>query len=716
MDPCSRLRTFGYLALGSLPLCYLHVPGLPPFIRSLALLAAGAAFAAARLLAPQVPSSGPRPGPWFLCLLAWQLLSATTSLPAFRWPALWPVLHGAAALAVAAGVAGDPARRRGLALSLAGGGLALLLFTFNILSGGQAEVWTLGGRLQGSPIDHLPFGNRNTSALLISSLIPPALAATWTGWKNRRPFRSGAGFLAFVLLAWLLARTNALGALVGLVLGGALTLGLVPRIRALPLILLLGLGAALVLGAALARPHFPAWRLTTSFGLRTLVWESAARGWSGAPLAGLGTGSFALRFPEFRTERYPFSQYAAPRALHAYNLPLHTLCENGLVGLLLLAATLLSLLGAWQRSQAGPWRLAAVWTCLALLVQAMGGDALIEPLGLACFAAATGAGLSSRPPQGTGVPGEPRPAVALRKILAVCVIGAALFPIAAEACQVMGFSLGHRLKEEGSARYRAGDESGAREAWTLAETAYRRASEAALPSLLALDARFEQAVCLMQLGLPTEALAAYRTLLERGGSYGNAGREAARAALLAGDAPQAIRLLRAHLRFNPCDVEGYRLLLPLVPQEACRLDQAFWEAAALAPDSHPMLAQGMSWRCEIADWQGAWELSRRILGEGPVSDGIGELALGAGLRSGHASQALELAGRLPPEARGRLRAGLDERLKAEPANTTALGIRFLIRLSQGDPAGAREDLDAIPHGPGPDALRVALASLLPEGF
>ena len=219
----------------------------------------------------------------------------------------------------------------------------------------------------------------------------------------------------------------------------------------------------------------------------------------------------------------------------------------------------------------------------------------------------------------------------------------------------------------------------------------------------------------MSLGLPVEALSAYRSLLDRGGTYGNAGREAARAAHLAGDTPQAIRLLRKHLDVNPCDVEGYRLLLPLVPREASRLDRAFWTAAAMAPDSHPMLTEGISWRCELADWQGAWGLSRRVLGEGPVPDGLGELALGAGLRSGQAARALALARRLPAEDRGRLRARLDARLQAEPANTTALGIRFLIRLSQGDPAGAREDLDAIPPGPGPDALRAALADLLAAG-
>ena len=168
--PCSRLAL-----PRSPPLCYRHVAGLPPFLKALPLLASAAAFALAVLSErPAFLPAARRTATWTTLWLAWQALSALWTPPAYRWTTLWPVLTGAAALAMAAGVASDPRRRRGLAWTLTGSGLALAVYAANLLSGGGVER-LLGVTWEGLPIDHLPFGNRNLAALLLSALLPLAV-------------------------------------------------------------------------------------------------------------------------------------------------------------------------------------------------------------------------------------------------------------------------------------------------------------------------------------------------------------------------------------------------------------------------------------------------------------------------------------------------------------------------------------------------------------
>ncbi len=684
------LRALGYLALGAIPFCYRHVPFLPPYLRSPALLAAGAAFGAAWLLAPDAEQAGRRVGRWVLAFLAWEAASTLWSASGFRWAPAGPGLHGTAALAVAAGIASDPSRRRGLLLVLGGWMLALLLFAFNLLSHGQAEVWTLGDRLQGNPSDHLPFGNRNTAALLVSALIPPAVLLARASWMARRWGGFLAGALASAFLGWLLAKTDALGALLGLLLGGLLTLTLFrpPSRRLLAAAVAAALICAAATGVMLARRPPPPWRLTSTLGLRTLAWESAVRGWRQAPLLGLGAGSFPLRFPEFREPLYPLSQRATPRVLHPYNLPLQLLCETGPVGLLLAGLALAELAGAWRAGR-GWLHAGAVWTCGALLGQGLGGDVLGEPLGLACLAVAAGVSLAAASP-------SPRPASWRRAALALGLLGLAVPAIILQTRQAQAFAQAHLLQEK--------------RAFAAAEAAYREASRGAVPSLLDLDARFFRAACLMELKRPAEALAVYRDLLARGGPYGNARREAARAALLAGDRIQAARWLEGHLGFNPCDVVAMRLLVIAKPEAGAGIESDLRDLVPRVPDTHPMLAEAADWRCQEGDWEGGWRLYRRALAGAPDSPDLQENTLVAGLRAGRAAEALALARGLDPAARQRLRSGMDALIQAFPLRPEPRGTRALLRWADGDRRGAREDLAAIP--PGAARWRAPLAELL----
>jgi tetratricopeptide (TPR) repeat protein len=373
-------------------------------------------------------------------------------------------------------------------------------------------------------------------------------------------------------------------------------------------------------------------------------------------------------------------------------------------GLVLGIGSLAALAGAWRTREGWP-QAAAVWTCCALLGQALGGDALLDPLGLACFAVAAGFSLSV-----DAVPRLPKASPG-RAALALGLLGIGIPLIILQALQTCAFAHAHLRREEGMIRQGQGDARGAQEAWTLAEASYRKAAQGAIPSHLDLDARFHQGACLMRLGRPEEALGIYRDLLARGGPYGNARREAGRAALLAGDLPLARGWLEGHLAYAPCDVEAYPLLLAAAPEASGRLVSAFWDASARVPDSHPMLAEGAFWRSEVSDWEGAWRLSLRALRARPRPD-LAEIALVSGLRAGHAPQALALARDFPRETLRALRDGIEARVREDPAASVPRGIRALLRLVEGDRAGARQDLDAIPAGQERDTWGTSLESLL----
>lgn len=352
-----------------------------------------------------------------------------------------------------------------------------------MIGGDRIQSW-LGPGLEGSPIDHLPFGNRNLAALLASALLPLALL--------RRAWVPAAA------LGGLLWAADALGAFLGLLGGGALAWALGdPRRRRLLLPAgLAAAGLAFALGWTLTLRPPPGWRLHTSLGVRSLGWEEALRGWTDRPWTGHGAGSFGIREPELRDGLYARSAHWAPRMDHAYSLPLEALFETGIPGMLLCLGTLAAVL-------LGLGDPATRWICGTLLVQSLGGDALLDPIGLAAFGAAAGWGLGGGPPSG-----PPRPAPWMPLAAA-----AAALLLAAQASQAFWFAEGKDLE-------RAGD-------WARAAASYAKASGAGIPSRLSMDARFRRGKCLMAGGRFEEALEAFRDLMARAGPYGNAERMAA---------------------------------------------------------------------------------------------------------------------------------------------------------------------------------------------
>ena len=702
MRAAQMLRTAGCLALAALPLAYLHVPGLPPFLRSSMLLAAGAAFAGALLLeAPTpFPGAGRAAGALATAWIAWQALSVLWAHAPFRWAAALGVFHAAAALAAAAAIASDPAPR-GIRTLLAGWGLALAVFAANVLTGGCVETW-VGERLTGRTVDHLPFGNRNTAALLIAALLPLVAVTARDRLAAHRPAGALAAAMATAALGCLLAATDALGATAALALGGLGVLW-IRGSRGFRAGLLLGmtlLGGALLL---LAGPRFGNWRLTTTVGLRTLVWESALEGWRRAPWIGMGAGTFPLHFPELRAPDYPFSLFASPRVLTAYNAPLEALCEGGIVGGLLCAGTLGALLLAVSRARRGG---GALWTCGTLVALAMGSDALAEPLGLACLALATGIGLGTIGPP-TGRRTAP--------ILAISLVGMALPVLAAGAAQAWIFSEAHAHRGTAVRMDGKGAVDAARREWLIAEARFARAQRGAIPSLLDLDARFGRASCLMSLDRPREALEILRALMERGGAYGLARRRAAEAALAAGEADPARSWLEEQLAFDPCDVDACRILAPLLPDESARtrLAVSLQQALAQVPDGHPALEKAADWSCSRGDWEQAWGIYIRVLRASPDRQEAQEAAAVAGLRAGRARESLGIVLRMSPAGRDGFLSGMDALVALHPDRPEARGVRALVRCAAGDATGAREDLAAVPPSKAFSSWRTPLSRIIP---
>lgn len=596
---------------------------------------------------------------WSLAFLGWTLLSSLWSREGQGWAALQPALQGAAALAILAGLAAGPGLSAVLRWILPGAGLAVLIFALNLLTGGGVERLCLGGTLSGSPIDHHPFGNRNTAALLLMMLLPPAAFAP-------SPWRWILGLPLGLLLWW----TGSLGALAGLGGGGLLTWAATrPSAHRAKAWILSGLLMAPLTVAALTAVHMkPDWRLTTTLGLRSLAWESAARAWREAPLLGHGAGSFALRFPDFRAPDYPASVHATPRVLHAYNAPLQILAETGLVGFVLAGLALRAGWRAWRAN--GAPAPAAAWVVAALLVHALGGDALVDPLGLAGLA--VGAAVCLQSPVGARSGSRLLPP--LLALLALAGLALSLLTIA----QALLFAQAWTLKARQPAKALAGfaaAASGPRIGW------------------LHLDARFEEAKLRLALEGPAEASSAWERLQTCGGPYGNARREQARAALADGDTAKAARLLEAHLDFLGTDAEALRLLALSGRVEAVR--ERLSATLARVPDAHPFLPGAEALLTDLGDRAGAWEVSRRILDAYPSAVHLEEAAA-AGLTANQPIEVMDLLGRYPPEALAPVEASMDALLVPGADLPLAHGLRAAIRSLQGDAAGAARDLEAVP--------------------
>lgn len=673
MRPAAILRLGGYVALGAVPLAYRHVPGLPPFLRGWALLASGTCFAAALLAQGDSAAGSPpwrRAARWAAAWVAWAAASALWA--EHPWSAGWPVLQHAACLAVAAGIATDPSRLRGLRFTAAGWGLAAIVYGTNLWSGGALERLA-GNPLQGDPIDHLPFGNRNAAALLFSALLPALLASglgdAQPGVRGRRA--SAAALLCLAATAAiLLSRTRSAGACTALAAAGLLVLALRFR-RALPILGGIAVCGAAWMGIALAKRPAPPWRLETTFGIRTLAWEAALRGARERPWTGQGSGQFALAFPRLRPDAYPLSIHATPRALHAYNFPLQALCEGGIPGACLLLAAMAALLSALAGAPAR-----RAWPVATLLVHSLGGDALVEPLGLSLLAA--GCGWAA----GDGAPRLWRPC---RPLAAIGLLAAALPVLALEGAHLDRHRAAH-------ASWRRGDLPEASALW-------ERASRLGVPSTVSLDALYHRGKALFLSGRIAEASGAFEALMARGGSYGNAPVWRARAAIASGRRTEALGLLRDYLAFLPCDVPALRLLAEARPEDPLEPERRLWETARALPDRHPALVDAARWRRDLGDWEGAWRLWRRVCRGRPDDRSLLGYAVESGVRAGRVPEALALVRSAPPPVLAALLAELDAAIAADPGPVHTGRMRALIKEAL---APAKEGANA-PAATGSDA-------------
>jgi O-antigen ligase len=234
----------------------------------------------------------------------WTTLSAAWSLDPHA-----TLLETQRLLLYAAATAAFLAARQGLA-----GGIAL--------GATAVAVWALADRfLGGAPVDPFegkllsaPLGYANAlGALLAIGAVACAIAAV--------RFRIAA--VPLIVLVPALALTNSRGAvlagIVGLAVGATLALGR----RLIATAIVIASTASLVI--ALAVP-------TAAFGDRSVYWGVARAAVADNPLAGAGAGTFG--------EAYRAERPQGPVARNAHSLYLETLDELGIVGLVLLLATL----------------------------------------------------------------------------------------------------------------------------------------------------------------------------------------------------------------------------------------------------------------------------------------------------------------------------------------------------------------------------------------
>lgn len=218
-------------------------------------------------------------------------------------------------------------------------------------------------------------GNPNTLADLMVLSIPLALALFVIGDAKQKVLAALATAVLFVCLGFTFSRGAWLASLATL---GVLMLD--KRFRGV----LAALGVALVA----VSPGIIAERLASSAQLgrgeilsRFDYWEGALRMVQQRPLLGVGTANFPVNF-----SRLPVAETAMRTAIHAHNVFLNLLAENGVVGFIayaLLIGTALALAlrrrGAPADATGSAIRLAIGASIIGYLVHQLTESLLLEP-------------------------------------------------------------------------------------------------------------------------------------------------------------------------------------------------------------------------------------------------------------------------------------------------------------------------------------------------
>jgi O-antigen ligase len=280
---------------------------------------------------------------WVVFILALSL-SATRPSPRFLQAA--PVMM--AALAVAQAIPALVTRlTRGVSLSLSFLNPNHLAATLNV---GALLALAMGGWLGGSR----ETGKGSRARLLWASAALTCVAGTVA-------IGSRGGILSMVVILGMVALRSRLS-----VPAAAKLLAVVA--------LLVALAGAVSIGHRFAERTDP-YRYD-----RPRLWRTAIQTWTEAPLAGLGPGMY-----EHRATRHNFPQELAvfryskqPRSAHSQ--PLQVLAEQGLIGMIALAAVVLAAFTSLRRA-AGPGGPGAAWARATLLgAGVVGIHSLVEGL------------------------------------------------------------------------------------------------------------------------------------------------------------------------------------------------------------------------------------------------------------------------------------------------------------------------------------------------
>jgi len=438
-------------------------------------------------------------------------------------------------------------------------------------------------------IEHVQ-GHRNFLAIF---LLPPVLLGAAELWSRRRreegplalrPWMvmAGIGFMAVAL-----GMCQSVGSAVGLAAGAATLAAM--RLSRRAVVGLLSAGAvAVVCGmAALNVPALKARLLESPQATRWYMWQGTVRMMLDRPVAGWGTGTFMLRFADYKPTEPMRRGWLTARTLYPHNELLLMGVEGGVLGLVLYLAAVGAAVGLYLRRLkshgAGPAGWAVLAGFVAMFAQGQVTIALRYWAPAAMYWTLLGLMLSpteeaERRPGQEG--GRWRPVLAWAGVLA------AMWGVVVSGAQAEWLMSG-----------------GLREAGLRPEERVRRLAEAARLSryvpdhLIALRLRAAQ---LQALGRRQEAVEVYEEMEHKapgygpvrkvlGGLYLKVAGQAESASLAREALGKAEGVLRRAVRQNPYDPEARLLLaraLALGPEKDLRgaLEQAR-RAVQLAPQS-----------------------------------------------------------------------------------------------------------------------------------
>ncbi len=373
-------------------------PGLQrPFsLPKVALLAAAPVV----LLAGRRLAAGERRAPYGLSraftalALAWIGSFALSALLG-PLPALYDVVLGMAAPAFALAVLSSGATRAQVVTAMTGA--ATVVACVALLQWAELDPLALWGWQ--APVDglsvrmrvHATLGNPNFVGAFMAASVPLAAALIVTG---RRWHAAAAGVSVVVIMAALVA-TGSRGAVLGLAVAGLSWAAARASRRAVVA------GCIVVVVGALAIWHSPARPLQTTLEGRVYLWQVVGRHAVERPVAGLGPGAVALRFPAWQRE----ADAAGHRDVrfrgitdHVHNDYLEALVERGLVGLCTLLGPLAWVVGtAIRRHPYSPLGVGALASVLALATCALVDFPLARPVELAWWWLAIGLALTPDP-------------------------------------------------------------------------------------------------------------------------------------------------------------------------------------------------------------------------------------------------------------------------------------------------------------------------------